>query len=268
MCCIISQYSTYTLLQNDNFIRITFVGRLLPGRWQCSHAHKSNTVTAKDDVKQRFSCCDVIWTLIFRFLLSSNFWEFLIPHSHSKKHWWCAEVVFTLSEKEKKTGYSCTRIYFNIYLYIAYLIWFMASYTMRRTCIPRNVRRNTKLRDVRPSPEFLRGTRTFVYQSICVFLSSPEYLRQGKISVCKVLVLIKVVPVKNDYFLHPIFEFHRYHQTNGFLYWRSFYWRKHSFQSRAHCPANTNLNLIRSTYSKSNLATDSPAILLLLILSG
>ena len=138
---------------------------------------------------------------------------------------------------------------------------------MRRTCIPRNVGRSTKLRGVRPS-EFLRGTRTSVYQSICVFLSSPEYLWQEKISVCKVLVLIKVVPVKNDYFLHPKFEFHRYHRMNRFLYWRSFYWKKHIFQSRAHCPANTNLHLIRSTYSKSNLTTESPATLLLLILSG
>ena len=34
LCCFISQYSTCTLLQNDNFIRITFVGWLLSGGWQ------------------------------------------------------------------------------------------------------------------------------------------------------------------------------------------------------------------------------------------
>ena len=34
-----------------------------------------------------------------------------------------------------------------------------------------------------------------------------HYLQQEKTSVCKVLVPIKVVPVKNYYFHHPIFEF-------------------------------------------------------------
>ena len=39
--------------------------------------------------------------------------------------------------------------------------------------------------------------------------SGIQYLQQGKID-CKVLVPIKVVPVKNDYSLHPSFELHRY----------------------------------------------------------
>ena len=46
---------------------------------------------------------------------------------------------------------------------------------------------------------------------------------QGEISIFKLLVPIKVVLVKNDYFLYPKFEMHRYQQMNGFLYWRSFY---------------------------------------------
>ena len=58
-------------------------------------------------------------------------------------------------------------------------------------------------------------------------LSFPEYLWQGKVSVRKVLVLIKVVPVKNDYFVHQKFDLHRYQQINGFLYWRSFCWKKY-----------------------------------------
>ena len=86
---------------------------------------------------------------------------------------------------------------------------------------------------------------------------------EGEINVCKVLVPIKVVLVENDYLLYPKFELHRYQQMNWFLYWRSFYWKKIwcTYLSRAHCSANTNLNLIRSTYSKSNLATKSPVIL-------
>ena len=58
-------------------------------------------------------------------------------------------------------------------------------------------------------------------------LSSPEYLRQGEISVCKVPVIIKEVPVKNNYFLHPKFELHRYQQVNGFPYCHSFCWKKY-----------------------------------------
>ena len=86
---------------------------------------------------------------------------------------------------------------------------------------------------------------------------------EGEINVCKVLVPIKVVLVENDYLLYPKFELHRYQQMNRFLYWRSFYWKKIWCMdlSRAHCSANTNLNLIRSTYSKSNLAIKSPVIL-------
>ena len=39
---------------------------------------------------------------------------------------------------------------------------------------------------------------------------------QGEISVCKVPVPIKVLPVKNDYFLYQTFELHRYQQMNEF----------------------------------------------------
>ena len=59
-------------------------------------------------------------------------------------------------------------------------------------------------------------------------LCSPGYLWQGEINVCKVLALFKLVPVKNDYFLHRKFELHRYQLMNGFLlYWHRFYWRKY-----------------------------------------
>ena len=86
-----------------------------------------------------------------------------------------------------------------------------------------------------------------IFPDILIFLvfskSGIQYLWQGEISACKVLVAIKVVPVKNDHYYSRI------------------------YQSRAHCPVNTNLNLIWPFYSKSNLAIKSPAILLLLILS-
>ena len=73
------------------------------------------------------------------------------------------------------------------------------------------------------------GRHSKVFVGILVFplFSKPgiQYLWQGEIGVCKILVPIKVVPVKNDNFLHPKFELHRCQQMNGFLYWCSFYWK-------------------------------------------
>ena len=52
-----------------------------------------------------------------------------------------------------------------------------------------------------------------LFVRILIFLvfskSSIQYLWEGEISICKVLVLIKVVPAKSDYFLHQKFELHR-----------------------------------------------------------
>ena len=53
--------------------------------------------------------------------------------------------------------------------------------------------------------------------------SGIQYMCKGEISVCKVLVSIKVVLVKNDYFRYLKFEMRRYQKMNQFLYWRSFY---------------------------------------------
>ena len=39
---------------------------------QYSHANKSNTVTAKEDTKRKFSYCNVIWAMISWFLSSSD----------------------------------------------------------------------------------------------------------------------------------------------------------------------------------------------------
>ena len=50
------------------------------------------------------------------------------------------------------------------------------------------------------------------------FSSFSQYLWQEEIGVNKVLAPVKIVLVKNYYFLLPKFEFHRYQQMNGFLY--------------------------------------------------
>ena len=56
--------------------------------------------------------------------------------------------------------------------------------------------------------------RSKIFVGILIFLvfskSGIQCLWQGEISACKVLVPIKVVPVKNDYFLHQKFELHKY----------------------------------------------------------
>ena len=58
-----------------------------------------------------------------------------------------------------------------------------------------------------------RSLRNKIFACILIFLviSKPriQFFCQGEISICKVLVLIKVVPGKNDYFLHQKFELYR-----------------------------------------------------------
>ena len=147
MFCFISQYST-CILQNDNFIRITFVGRL-SGGWQYSHANKSNTVTAKENVKSFLLQCNLSTDLLvfikLKFPRILNF-----SQSFQKQVMTCSSCKCTIWERQK-TGYSCVWIYFNIYFCITYLIWFMTSYTMKRTFVPSKVRRRPKLRGVRLS---------------------------------------------------------------------------------------------------------------------
>ena len=52
---------------------------------------------------------------------------------------------------------------------------------------------------------FVRILILLVFSKSCI-----QYLCQWEFSDCKALMPIKVVPVKNDYFLHPKLEVHRY----------------------------------------------------------
>ena len=49
--------------------------------------------------------------------------------------------------------YSCTWIWFNIYLPVIYFIWYTVRYTMRQTGVTTNVTRSTKLWGAQCSPE-------------------------------------------------------------------------------------------------------------------
>ena len=113
-----------------------------------------------------------------------------------------SQVVIILFENKKKLDTAVPE-FISIFIYLFHLIH--DKLHDERTCVPRKVRRSPKLPGVRRSPE--------------PFARSAD---EGEISVCKVLVLIKLVPVKNDYFLHSKFELYRYQQFNGFLYWLSF----------------------------------------------
>ena len=73
---------------------------------------------------------------------------------------------------------------------------------------------------------FIAGVAIFFKYTNNFSKSRIQYLWQVDINVCKVLVPIKVLLVKNNYFLHKIIVLHRYQQMNGFLYWCSFYWKK------------------------------------------
>ena len=63
--------------------------------------------------------------------------------------------------------YSCTSIYFNIYLSIIYFTWCTTRYMIRQTCVPPNVTRSTKLWGTNHSLE-----RAFRSMNFCV----PENL--------------------------------------------------------------------------------------------
>ena len=243
-----TQYSTYTLLQNDNFIRITFVGKLLSGGCQnCEGGCQTNVLLLLRNLSADLLI--FIKSTFLRILNSSQSFQEQMMTSSS--------CNYTIRERKKQLdGYSCTRIYFNIYLCITYFIWFMTSYTMRRTCVPRKVRRSTELRGVRRSPElFARSTDFRV----------PELLIFPVLSTCGKWKLV-FARYSANYFLHS--------NCTYISKWMSFcIGAVFSDKNMVHLlvtsllSGNTNLSLIRSTYSKSNLAIESPAILLLLILS-
>ena len=66
--------------------------------------------------------------------------------------------------------YSCTWIWFNIYLPVIYFIWYTVRYTMRQTGVTTNVTRSTKWWGAQCSPEHrLLGAQAFVYQKIYFF---------------------------------------------------------------------------------------------------
>ena len=89
----------------------------------------------------------------------------------------------------------------------------MTSYRMRRKRVPRKIRRSTKLHRVQRSPELFVRSMNF---SVPKTLISPAQSTFGKEKLVfpRFPVPIKVVLVKNNYFLHPKFELHRCQQMN------------------------------------------------------
>ena len=88
-------------------------------------------------------------------------------------------------------GYSCTWICFNTYISIIYFIWCTARYTMKRTRVPSNVTRSTKLRGTQRSPELTFRSMDFPLPEDLIFLH---------LTIILFLVLLKRVLVHS----HPI----------------------------------------------------------------
>ena len=129
------------------------------------------------------------------FLLSSNFLVSLSPYSHFKNKWWRPQVIIAISEKKDKTGYSYSWIFFSIYLCTTYFISLVTSYKMRQKCLPRKIRRSTKLRCVQHSPElFARSTNVSVLDSL--IFPAKSTCGKGKLVFARFPVPIKVMPVK------------------------------------------------------------------------
>ena len=98
---------------------------------------------------------DLLVFIKLKFLRILNF-----SQSFQEQVMTCSSCNYAIWER-KKTGYSCTWIYFNIYFCITYFIWFMTSYTMRRIFGPSKVRRSPKLRGLRRSPELFARDNDF-----------------------------------------------------------------------------------------------------------
>ena len=93
-CIALSPSILYALVQNNDFIRITFVGRLLSGGWQYSHGNESNTVTAKEDVKPMLQCnlnTDLLVFIKLKFLRILNF-----LHSFQEQVMMCSSCNYTI----------------------------------------------------------------------------------------------------------------------------------------------------------------------------
>ena len=121
---------------------------------------------------------------------------------------------------------------------------------MRRTFVPHKTRRSKKLRGVRRSPEPFEKIMDVRVPVVTLIFSALSTCGKGEVVFCSVLVPIKLGLVKNDYFLHRKFESYRYQSVNEWVFaleqfllkkiWRIYY-------SRAHCLANNNFSLMRTS---------------------
>ena len=157
-----SQYSTCTF-QNDNFINYIF-GQTVRRVAVLTYKQEQQELRRRMSKVFLLQCnlsTDLLVFIKLKFLRILNF-----SQSFQDQVMTCSSCNYTIWER-KKTGYSHAWIYFNNYFCITYLIWFMTSYTMRRTFVPSKVSKRPKLRGV-ILLDFLRGARTSVYQSNCI----------------------------------------------------------------------------------------------------
>ena len=99
--------------------------------------------------------------------------------------------VIILSEK-KNTEYSCTWIYFNIFLSIIYVIWCTVRYTVREILLLYNVARSRKLPGTQQSPkrawrstDFCSPENPFFPALICLCVHAKPITHNWLFPQCK-----------------------------------------------------------------------------------
>ena len=119
-------------------------------------------------------------SFLFQRNLNTHFWVFIklkflgilnSSQSFEEQVMTCSNCIYTIWEKKLDAA---LREFISIFIFI-YLSFtrFMTSYTMRRTCVPRKVRRSPKLRGLWRSPELfyeeygLSYTRNSPTESTC-----------------------------------------------------------------------------------------------------
>ena len=167
-------------------------------------------------------------SFLFQRNLNTHFWVFIklkflgilnSSQSFEEQVMTCSNCNYTIWEKK-----NWMQLYLNLFPYLSLHIYLLlGSWQVTRWGEHVYLVRSGGARNyvfMTFSWTFLRGVWTFLYKKF----STREYLWHWEIIVCKFLALIKLLPVNDDYFLHPKFELHRY---LGFLYQCRFYWKKH-----------------------------------------
>ena len=120
---------------------------------QEQHTNCKEGCQTKDFLLQRNLSNDLLVFIKLKFLRILNF-----SQSFQEQVMTCSSCNYNIWERKKLD--TAAPEFISIFIFcITYFIWFMTSYTVRRTFVPSKVRRSPKSRGVRCSPKlFVRST--------------------------------------------------------------------------------------------------------------